>query len=137
MPNVPDKLANETKYWREKFGGIHRKPRPWNADVAEFLHDCWPTEVFLREGANTTDIVLRFPLSSKQLSEQIQHTYFGHEMSLSMAFDEVVWKAPEKGRHSCWSRLAKAGYDAYWAAWMHLLNVVYSEHLFPEGNEQT
>ncbi len=136
MANEPKEPPRKNGHWREKFGGPSRFPRPWNAEVAALLHDCWPTEVFLREDANTTEIVLRFPVSSKRLPEEIQNKYFGHELSLSRAFDEVVWAAPEKGQHSFWSRLAKAGYDAYWSAWMHLLKVVYSEHLFPEGNKQ-
>jgi hypothetical protein len=138
MPNVPEKPLNKTGHWRDKFGGIVRKPRPWNTEVAAFLHDCGPTEVFLREDANTTEIVLRFPRSSEQLSEQIRSKYFGHEMSLSRAFNEVLWaRPPVKGQHTCWGLLAKAGYDAYWAAWMHLLDVVYGEHFFAEANEQT
>jgi len=136
MANEPEKPVNRPEHWRDKFGGASRFPRPWNAEVAAFLHDCWPTEVFLREDATTTEIVLRFPLSSKQLPERIQSIYVGHEMSLSRAFDEVVWAAPEKGQHSCWSRLAKAAYDAYWLAWMRILRVTYCEHLYPEGNKQ-
>jgi len=136
MANEPEKPVNPSEHWRDKFGGPSRLPRPWNAEVAAFLHDCWPTEVFLREDATTTEIVLRFPVSSKQLPEEIQTKYFGHELSLSRAFDEVVWAPPEKGQHSFWSRLAKAAYDAYWSAWMHLLKVVYCEQLFPEGNKQ-
>jgi len=57
-------------------------------------------------------------------------------MSLSTAFDEIVWKAPEKGRHSGWALLAKAGYDAYWSAWMHLLEVGYCDHASPAVNQQ-
>ena len=138
MANSTEKPGNECGHWREKFGGIARKPRSWNSEVEAFLHDCGPTEIFLREDANTTEIVLRFPLSSEQLSEQIRSKYFSHEMSLSRAFNEVLWATPPvKGQHTCWGLLAKAGYDAYWAAWMHLLDVVYGEHFFAEANEQT
>jgi len=137
MANQPESRAKRPMHWRDKFGGIVRKPRPWNAEVNALLHNCWPTEVFLQENETTTDIVLRFPVSSKQLSQEIQNKYFGHGLSLPGSFNEVVWAAPEKGKHSPWALLAKAGYEAYWAAWTHLLDVVYGEHFLAEANEQT
>jgi hypothetical protein len=138
MPNAPENPPNKTGHWRKKFGGVVRNPRSWNKEVEAFLHDCRPTEIFLREDATTTEIVLRFPFSSEQLSEKTRSKYFGSEMSLKTAFNELLWaKPPAKGKHTCWALLAKAGYDAYWAAWMHLLDVIYGEHFFAEANEQT
>jgi hypothetical protein len=106
--------------------------------VEAFLHDCGPTEVFFREDATTTEIVLRFPFSSEQLSEQTRSKYSDHKMSLSRAFNEVLWATPPvKGQHTCWALLTKAGYDVYWASWMHLLEVIHGEHSFAVANKQT
>src|SRR5690349_11906213 len=110
MTDTSQKSTIETEHWREKQGGRVRFTRPWNAEVASFLHDCWPTEVFLHEDENTTDIVLRFPLSSKQLPEGVRNIYFGPDISLKAAFDEVVWMVPQGERESCWAPLARAAY---------------------------
>ncbi len=124
------------QHWRAEFGGVRRTPRPWNPEVADLLDSSWPVTLFLRENKKTTDIVLRLPLSSQQLSEKVKEAYFRQGISIKNAFQEIVWNAPRIGDTSFWARIAKAGHDAYWAAWMHLLDVVYGEHSWPEVNSQ-
>ena len=53
MSNADVIDGGKPKHWREKLGGIRRTPRPTNDQVKAFLHNCWPTDLFLREDSNT------------------------------------------------------------------------------------
>jgi hypothetical protein len=127
---------NKPKHWRVGFGGIRRNPRPWNSAVAALLENSWPVTMFLRESKTTTDIVLRLPISSRQLSDKDQKAFFEPGISIKAAFEDIIWTAPKIGDTSPWARIAWAGYDAYWAAWIHLLKVVYRHQSWPEMEAQ-
>lgn len=137
MPKEPKEPVKNNGHWRDKFGGRVRFPRPWNGDVKKLLHDCWPTEVFLNEDEKTTDLVLRFPVSSKRLPEQIRNRLFSYETSLTAAFDEMVWIVPKGKRETCWALLARAAHECYWSAWMHLLTTRSADISFPAVNVYT
>jgi hypothetical protein len=85
--NTNDK---KPQHWRTEFGVIRRAPRPWNSEVADLLDNSWPATLFLRENKQTTDIVLRLPLSSRQLSKKVQEVYFGQGISIKDAFEEII-----------------------------------------------
>ena len=124
------------KNWREEFGGELRTPRLVDAAVIEFFRKSSPTKVIFQEKAKCTEIVLRFPVSSKQLPDRIRKAYFNWGISLREAFQETVWDVPSGSTSSSWAQLANVAHDAYWGAWLHLLKVVYRDHFHPEIDRQ-
>ena len=134
-------VANNTEIqnWWDEFGVIPRTPRPGRAGLLKYLRRSLPVNASLREHKKSTDLIVRFPSSSRTLPIGHQKAYSAFGMSISDAFEEIVWnsigtgtKRTRRVRTSFWARLAEAAYEAYWEAWMHRLNVAYRNRYRPE-----
>lgn len=135
-PLKPIDHSRGAQNWHDEFRVWPRTPFPGGPELLTFLSNGWPTEVLLSEGRTTTSIMLRFPLSSRQLPKNLRDAYSNSGISLSRAFSEIVWRAPRLRERSYWAILAKAAHDAYLQAWMHLLTVAYRKHFDPKADEK-
>ena len=90
--------------WREELISPPRMPKSGWSAVEKLLSQSLPPKVSLRERAGNTDIVLTFPSSSHKSPVQIQRAYSQLGMDLSDVFSEILWKTPQKGSSTRWSR---------------------------------
>jgi len=120
--------------WREELIKVPRTPRPSWKSVEKLLSSSRGARISLHERNNYTDIVLRFPGSSRQLPSKVQKAYSQLGMGLPAVFEEVIWKRPEKGSSTLWSDLMRVGYKAYRDAWLHSQELVYLSHFHPKAD---
>lgn len=131
MLSSADEKTRSEMDWREELISQPRIPRHgWHA-VQELLLRSLRARVSLRERARHTDIVLRFPSSSRELPEQTQMAYSRLGIDLGAVFSEILWKTPRKGSSTFWSELVRAGYKAYREAWIHWQELLYLDHGYP------
>ena len=131
LPSAHEEIRSEIDWREELISPPLRIPRTgWKA-VKELLSRSLRAKVSLRERARHTDIVLRFPSSSRELPENIQKAYSQLGMDLGAVFSEILWKRPRKGSSTLWSELVRAGYKAYRETWIHWQELLYLNHFYP------
>jgi hypothetical protein len=121
--------------WHAEFGVRYRRPRIGLEQLVAYLKKSWPVNVLLRENQNSTDIILRLPVSSKKLPDNLRAAYFRGGVQIKDAFEETVWNVPDNAKRSPWAQLANAGWHAYSEAWLHLLRIVYLQHFHALAEE--
>jgi hypothetical protein len=128
-PFVPELQA----HWRNDIGVPFRFQRAGHEEVVNLVIAAWPPTVFMREHRKTTDIVIKFPGSSWQLSDN-GSTYFEKFMPLSSVFDAAISKVPVKKRITIRSSLSSEAYLAYKSTWLLLFQSLYVDELDPRTN---
>jgi hypothetical protein len=121
--------------WREEFITRLRFPRAGWAAVSALVCNSANVKILVNEQAKCTDVILRFPSSSRQLPEAIRKAYARSGTTIEEAFNEVLWKKPLARRSTLWSEIARSGYKAYREAWLHLLQTLYLGHFHPDADE--
>jgi hypothetical protein len=120
--------------WRNDIGMPLRFPRFAYEEVVTLANAAWPPEVFMQEHLKTTDIVVRFPVSSRQLSDVDREILFENNAPLSRVFEDVISKAPVKKGSTVNAKLAAEAYFAYKATWLLLFQSLYVDRLDPRAN---
>lgn len=118
--------------WREELIELPRRPRCGWESVEKLLSHSQRAQVSLRERKNYTEVILRFPSSSHQLSSRVQRAYSELGMDLPSVFAEVIWRKPSNGSRSLWSELVRVGFNAYREAWLHFQKLLYVGHFHPK-----
>jgi hypothetical protein len=120
--------------WRKELGIPARFPYTGNESIQQMLLNLPLPKVFLREERKTTDLVIRFDCSSKQLPSNLKQAYFGEGLTLSKVFDLVLPQRASKQRSRFGSELSRLGYDAYRETWIRLFEILYLNQLHPAAN---
>lgn len=130
---LPYILALQTQ-WRNDIGMPLRFQRFDHEKVVALVNGAWPPEVFMRERLKTTDIVIRFPVSSRQLPEVDREIFFENDAPLSRVFEDVISKAIMKKGGTVKAKLSAEAYFAYKSTWLLLFQSLYLDALDPRAN---
>lgn len=108
--------------WR-RIAGVNQKrfQRIGHKEVVNLVDSAWPPTVRMRENHRTTEIVIRFRGSSKQLSKDHQRIYFDRSLPLRGVFDDAISDARVTGEDTIRWKLMTEAYCAYQMTWLHLL----------------
>jgi len=108
--------------WR-RIAGVNQKrfQRIGHKEVVNLVDSAWPPTVHMRENHGTTEIVIRFRGSSKQLSKDHQRIYFDRSLPLRGVFDDAISDARVTGEDTIRWKLMTEAYCAYQMTWLHLL----------------
>ena len=131
---VPAYEPDLQREWREDVGMPLRSPRAGHEDVVQAVLASWPPEVFMRENLKTTDIVIRFPWSSRQLSDAHRRAYFDNHVPLKRVFSDLLSTVAARGESTIKLKLAKEAYDAYKLTWLRLFRSLYLDQFDPRIN---
>jgi hypothetical protein len=108
--------------WRRIAGVNQRRfPRIGHKEVLDLVDSAWPPTVCMHEQEETTEIVIRFRGSSKQLSNEHQKTYFERSLPLQGVFEDAISDARVTGEDTIRWKLMTEAYRAYQMTWLHLL----------------
>jgi hypothetical protein len=125
--------------WQEEFGIINRRPRTGVQHLKKLLKSAWPPEMELREddANDRIEIVLRFPVSSLQLPNRLREICFQRGMSLNRAFQEILrGKLRTNDLRTARAQLANDGYNAFQAAWLHIIRTLYFDQFHHKANKK-
>jgi hypothetical protein len=130
--------ANTTSMpaWQDEFIDIARSPRKGWDSVRDLLSRAVPVEVSLNEQKDHTLMVLRLPVSTKQLPENVRAIYSRLGVRIEDVFAELLWKRPRKGSSTLWAELVGTAFRAYRKTWLHLEEVMYLDHSHPAIDKQ-
>ena len=108
--------------WR-RIAGVNQKrfPRIGHKEVVDLVDSAWPPTVRMRENQGTTEIVIRFRGSSRQLSADHQKIYFERSLPLQGVFEDAISDARVTGQDTIRWKLMTESYRAYQMTWLHLL----------------
>jgi hypothetical protein len=120
--------------WRKAAGLPARYPRIGYEEVVELVNAAWPPTVFMREHIKTTDIVIRFAGSSRQLTDAHRKIYFENFVPLRRVFDDAISKASAKRENTSRWKLATEAHRAYQMTWLRLFRVQFLNQVYPEIN---
>jgi hypothetical protein len=119
------------KQWLNDVGMPLRFPRVGNAEVVEGVKSAWPPTIFMVQDQESTDIVIRFPWSSKVLPPEHREAFFDKHVTLERVFDDLISRPREKGESAVERKLASEAYDAYKMTWLHLFKSMHLDERDP------
>jgi hypothetical protein len=125
-------MLSSTAEWQEEFIDRPRWPRKNWPEVKDLLLRAARIEISLREEEDHTLIVLKLPVSTKQLSEEFQAFHSQRGVRMEDVFSELLWKKPAKGSSTLWSEFVRMGYSAYRKIWIDLQEEIYVGRSHPE-----
>lgn len=123
--------------WRRKLKVPTRHIRlSYLEPLPELLAKSWPPEIFLRENAETSEIVVRFRCSSRMCDPlpRIAHQSLG--VGFSDVFSSIVRTALRRKEDTFKEQLASLGYDVYQKTWMHFLWLLLRDQFSPELDDK-
>jgi hypothetical protein len=120
--------------WKNVAEVRQRHPRTGYEEVVELVNATWPPTVFMREHEKTTDIVIRFERSSRQLPDGHREVYFDNFVPLTRVFEDVISHAPAKGENTIRWKLVTEAYRAYQLTWLRLFRVQFQNQIYPATN---
>jgi hypothetical protein len=121
----------ESQHWYDEFELIRRLPRPPSAELKAILNDIQEPQILLEKTPNSVDIVVRFSSRSEVFSPEIQTLLTGRGVSLSRAFEGILWQKANSGGNTFWSEFANLGAKAYRETWIHVFDLCYLGHFHP------
>jgi hypothetical protein len=127
--------VQRSQSWQEEFGVKPRFPRPPDAEIKAILNDIQEPRIFLSEGDQCVDIVVRFSTNSRIFPPGIQKNLKSDGLTLSQAFESVLWKKLEASGNSIWSEFVRLSSCAYREAWIQFFELCYAEHFHPVTNK--
>jgi hypothetical protein len=137
MEGKPTDLS--PKRWQEKVDSeFHlRHPRTGVEYVETLLDSSLPPEIFLTENDEHTDIVIRFPATSKKLPDKVRTAYFTADFTLPKAFDQVLRRvsATDEDRVTR-AELARVAYNALRSTWVHVFTTRYLHQFHQKTDER-
>lgn len=111
--------------WQKEVGIPTRWSRPPMAELTEIMKNLEEPKVFIRPEDDGDAIIIKFP----RRSHDELMTRLGH--SLPAAFEEILWRAANKGENTRWSEFEKIGRESYRAAWLMLFERKYKNRRDP------
>jgi hypothetical protein len=132
---VANSSVQRHQQWQEEFGLKLRFPRPPEAQIKAILNNIQQPRIFLSEGDGNVDIVVRFSTSSRIFSPEAQESLESRGLTLSQAFESILWKKLDASGSSIWSEFVRVNSEAYRQAWLHFFELCYLEHFHPVANE--
>jgi hypothetical protein len=121
--------------WQEEFGLRLRFPKPPVAGIKTVLNDSREPRIFLNAPGRTIEIVVQFKTNSQIFKPEILETFASRGLTLSKAFEDILWKKLEAGGSSIWAELVRINTEAYSQAWIHFFELCYEDHFHPIANE--
>jgi hypothetical protein len=125
-------LASDPAYkernWQDEFGLRLRFPRPPEAAIKTVLSDAREPEIFLSEGDQTVDIVVRFSTNSRIFTPEILKTFESRGLTLSSAFEDILWEKHEAEGNSFWAEFVNLNTEAFRRTWIHFFELCYLGH---------
>jgi len=121
--------------WQEEFGLRRRYPRPPEAEIKAILNDIQEPRIFLSEGDQFVDIVVRFEAGARIFPLEIQKHLESRGLTLSEAFESILFTKSEAGGSTIWSEFVKLSSSAYRKAWIRFFERCYVEHFHPDANK--
>lgn len=111
-----------------------RYPRTGYEDVVELVNAAGPPTVLMRENRKTTDIVIRFSGSSRQLTKDHTRVFFENSVPLKRVFEDTISTALATGENTIRWELAAKAYRAYQMTWLRLFRVKWINQVYPESD---
>ena len=127
-----DKPKEQKRDWHTEFKKVQRIPRPAVDALKAIFADSSEPKIFLREGSKSADVVVRFTVHSPTFPQKIRESSAERGLSVSKAFDEVVWLKAGKDKNTIWAELRKLGSEARRLAWLRFFRLSYLGHYHPE-----
>jgi len=127
--------AYKDRNWQDEFGLRLRFPRPPEAAIKTVLSDAREPEIFLSDGNQTVDIVVRFSKPSQIFTPAILETFESRGLTLSSAFEDILWEKHEAEGNSFWAEFVKLNTEAYRRTWIHFFELCYLGHFNRPANE--
>lgn len=125
-------MENTVQDWWGEFNKVPRNPRKGLDEIKGLLARALELTVTLQEGENETVVAVKFPASTKQLSNELQNIYSDLGVGVEAAFQNAILKPPPKGSSTLLSEIRRTVYNAYRATWLHLLETNYVDQSHPE-----
>jgi hypothetical protein len=125
----------QSQSWYEEFGLTLRRPRPPEAEIKAILNDIQEPIIFLSQGDQAVDIVVRFSSNSRIFPPEIQKNLESSGLTLSQAFESILWKNEARGS-STWSEFVRLSSGAYRQAWAHFFELCYVNHFHPDADKE-
>jgi hypothetical protein len=122
-------------HWYKEFGLTPRWPRPPKEDVTKLLKGIQEPEILLRERKKGVDIVIRLPGGSNILPPRIRRDLASFGVTLSRAFEDILWRRRKTERSTPWAELAEHGIKAHREAWLHFFELTYLGHFHPQTDQ--
>lgn len=126
-----DKPKQGKRDWHTEFGIRRRWLRPPLEPLKAIFADSSEPRIFLREGTNSADVVIRFTRSSPGLSPGIRESLSRRGLDVSVAFDEIMWQKAGRDKNTIWAELRKLASEARRMAWLHFFRLSYLGHFHP------
>ncbi|HTS06782.1 MAG TPA: hypothetical protein VMP68_14480 [Candidatus Eisenbacteria bacterium] len=125
--------VNSAVDWYAELGLVQRFPRPPEKEISALMREIEEPKIFLRDKGNNVEIVVSFPLRSQVFPPQMKEQMAKFGLTLSEAFDAVLWKKLET--NTAWVELAGTEIEAYRQTWMQLYRLAYLGHYHPSANQ--
>ena len=117
--------------WYEEFGEPPRFQRIPLEEIRKSIKDIEEPQIFLRGRNGKTDIIFRLATITSVIPRKVQKAYSKHGVTLSAAFDEVLWRKLEKSKSTLWAEVARLMIKAYRQAWLQWFRLQYLGHSHP------
>jgi hypothetical protein len=127
--------AYKDRNWQDEFGLRLRLPTPPVAAIKTVLSDAREPEIFLSEGDQTVDIVVRFSTNSRIFTPEILKTFESRGLTLSSAFEDILWEKHEAEGNSFWAEFVNLNTGAFRRTWTHFFELCYLGHFNRPANE--
>jgi hypothetical protein len=123
--------SHDVKSWYEEFGLIPRFPRPPVGEIRELWKGLRQPQLFLRERREYDEIVFRVRRCSGIFLTEQKKGLAKFGLTLSTAFEDILWEKLEGHRNTTWVELAGRAIEAYRQTWLHFFSLVYLGHFHP------
>lgn len=116
----------------EEFGLPPRFPRIPFDEICKLLRDHQEPQVFLRGvGEGEADITVRLPMASSVVPRKMRKSYSKHGVTLSQAFEDVLWQKLEAEKSTIWAEMTGLVMKVYRQAWRQWFRLQYLGHFHP------
>jgi hypothetical protein len=132
---VASNPAYNNRDWQTEFGLKLRFPRPPEAEIKAVLSDTKEPTIFLSEGDQTVDIVVRFSANSHIFTPEILETFKSRGLTLSSAFEDILWETRKADGNSFWTEFVNLNVEAYRRTWIHFFDMCNMGHFHRAANE--
>jgi hypothetical protein len=127
----PPASVHTPKGWYEEFGEPPRFPYigGFYERIRELLHSTPEPKVTLRgAGQGRTVMIVSLPLPSSVVPPEKGRAYSKHGVTLSQAFDDVLWQKLKAGRSTTYGEMTSLMMKAYKRAWLQWFRLQFLGH---------
>ena len=127
---------SQNRDWYEEFNLRPRFPRTPVEEIRSLLNVAQEPQVFLAKKGRQVDIVFRVPLRFRIFKVGVQRQLAKHGVTLSRAFEDILWNKPAGRTNTTWSEVVKLGFELYRATWAHFFELAYLGHFHPAAEKR-